>query len=67
MQVEGPYFDSNVEEPGRVSAQLAVGLDYRWPQQRTSLHFAITEDIAAGTTTTPDFGVHFSIRRVAGK
>jgi len=64
LLVEGPYFESDLNELGGESAQLAVGFDYRLKSQRTSLHFAITEDIAAGTTTTPDFGVHFSIRSI---
>lgn len=64
LQVEGPYFDSDLEELGGASAQLAVGFDYRLSGEGTSLHFSITEDIAAGTTTTPDFGIHFSIRNV---
>ena len=62
LQVEGPYYDSDLEELGGASAQLAVGFDYRLSGERTSLHFSITEDIASGTTTTPDFGVHFAIR-----
>lgn len=67
LQVEGAYFDSELDELGGSSAQLAVGFDYRMPEQGTSLHLAITEDIAADKTTTPDFGVHFSVRRIAGK
>jgi hypothetical protein len=67
LQVEGPYFDSDLDELGSVSAQLAVGFDYRLRRPGTSLHLAITEDIAAGITTTPDFGVHFSIRRIGLK
>ena len=63
LQLEGQYFDSELNELGGTSAQLAVGLDYRLRGGGTSLHFAITEDVAAGTTTTPDFGVHFSVRR----
>lgn len=62
LQLEGPYFDSDVDELGGASAQLAVGFDYRPRQRGMSLHFSITEDIVAGTTTTPDFGVHFSVR-----
>lgn len=63
LQAEGPYFDSDLDELGGVSAQLAVGFDFRLRTPGTSLHFSITEDVAAGTTTTPDFGVHLSIRR----
>lgn len=62
LQVEGPYYDSDLEELGGVSAQLAVGIDYRLAGGRTLLHFSITEDIASGTTTTPDFGIHLSVR-----
>lgn len=63
LQAEGAYFDSELDELGGTSTQLAVGFDYRMRNQRTSLHLAITEDIAAGSTTTPDFGVHFSFRK----
>jgi len=63
LQAEGPYFDSDVDELGGYSAQLAAGFDLRLRKPGMSLHFSITEDIAAGTTTTPDFGVHLSIRR----
>jgi len=47
LQAEGPYYDSEIDELGGASAQLAVGFEYRLPQQGTSLHFSITEDIAA--------------------
>ncbi|MGI9234962.1 MAG: DUF3187 family protein [Woeseiaceae bacterium] len=67
LQAEGAYFDSELDEIGGTSAQLAIGFDYRMRNQGTSLHLAITEDIMAGRTTTPDFGVHFSVRRIAGK
>lgn len=67
LQAESPYFDSELDELGGASAQLAVGFDYRMRNQATSLHLAITEDIAASRTTTPDFGVHFSVRRYGGK
>lgn len=63
LQLEGPYFDVDAEEIGGSSAQLAVGFDYRLRQPGTSLHFSITEDIAAATTATPDFGIHFSVRK----
>lgn len=63
LQVEGPYYDSDLEELGGASAQLAVGFDYRLPRDGALLHFSITEDIASGTTTTPDFGIHFSISK----
>lgn len=63
LQVEGPYYDSDLEELGGASAQLAVGFDYRLPRGGALLHFSITEDIASGTTTTPDFGVHLSISK----
>lgn len=62
LQVEGAYFDIDVEELGGSSAQLAVGFDYQLRDKKTSLHLSITEDIAAATTATPDFGIHFSVR-----
>ena len=63
LQLEGPYFDVDVAEIGGSSAQFAVGFDYRLRQHGTSLHLSITEDIAAATTATPDFGIHFSVRK----
>ncbi|MGI9238233.1 MAG: DUF3187 family protein [Woeseiaceae bacterium] len=63
LQAEGAYFDTELDVLGGTSAQLAVGFDYRMRNQGTSLHLAITEDIGTDRTTTPDFGVHFSVRR----
>ena len=56
---QGPYFDSDLEELGGESLQLAVGADYR-TIGGTLLRFAIVEDIAANAT--PDFAVHFSVQ-----
>ena len=67
LYAEGEYFDSDLAELGGNSLQLAVGFDYRLPGSGTSFLLSIVEDAAPSTTTTPDFGVHFSIRRAGGK
>lgn len=63
LYAQGEYFESDLKELGGSSLQLALGFDYRLPQSGTSLLFSIVEDAAPNTTTTPDFGVHFSVRR----
>lgn len=67
LYAQGEYFDSDLDELGGSSLQLAVGFDYRLQRTGLSLLFSIVEDAAPGKTTTPDFGVHFSIRRTGGR
>ncbi len=67
IYAQGEYFDSDLDELGGSSLQLAVGFDYRLQKSGLSLLFSIVEDAAPNETTTPDFGVHFSIRRSGGK
>ena len=67
IYAQGEYFDSDLDELGGSSLQLAVGFDYRLQRNGLSLLFSIVEDAAPNKTTTPDFGVHFSIRRSGGK
>lgn len=55
---QGSYYDSDIDELGGKSLQLAVGADHR-TRGGTLLRLAIVEDIAANAT--PDFAVHFSI------
>lgn len=59
LYAQGPYFDSDLEELGGESLQLALGADYR-TRGGALLRFAIVEDIAANAT--PDFAVHFSLQ-----
>ena len=62
LYAQGAYFDSELEELGGDSVQLAVGGDYRLPARRLSLRFAIVEDVSANATT--DFALHFSVRMI---
>ena len=58
------YFDSDVEELGGSSMQLAVGADITL-RNRSLLRLAIVEDVSANATT--DFAVHVSIAFGAGE
>lgn len=62
MQVyaQGSYFDSELEELGGDTVQLAVGADYRTRDKGLLLALALVEDVSANATT--DFALHFSIR-----
>jgi hypothetical protein len=59
-----PYFDSDVEELGGSSVQLAVGADIAL-RNKSLLRLAVVEDVSANATT--DFAVHFSIGFGAGE
>jgi hypothetical protein len=65
LYAQGAYFDSELEELGGDSVQLAVGGDYRLPERGLSLSFAVVEDVSANATT--DFALHFSLRRIGGR
>ena len=65
IYAQGAYFDSDLEELGGASVQFAVGGAYRLPGRGLSLSLAIVEDLVANAT--PDFALHFSIRRTGGK
>jgi hypothetical protein len=58
LNVQGPYFDANLDELGGTTFQLAFGADFR--RKKSLLRFAIVEDIAAGAA--PDFALHVSFR-----
>jgi hypothetical protein len=58
LNVQGPYFDANLDELGGTTFQLAFGADFR--MKKSLLRFAIVEDIAAGAA--PDFALHVSFR-----
>ena len=60
LYAQGAYFNSDLEELGGETIQLAVGLNYRPPQRALLLRFAVVEDVRANATT--DFGLHFAIR-----
>jgi hypothetical protein len=59
LYAQGAYFNSDLEELGGESIQLALGLNYRPVRQALLLKFAVVEDVAANATT--DFGLHFAI------
>ncbi len=65
LYAQGQYFDSGLEEIGGKSLQLAVGGEYRIPNRRLTLLFALVEDVSANATT--DFGMHFSLRASASE
>ena len=64
VYAQGPYFDSDIEELGGNTIQLAIGADYRLRRSGTLLRFALVEDVSADATT--DFALHFSIQSGGG-
>ena len=60
---QGPYFDSDVEELGGNSLQLATGAAFR-TRNGWLLRLAVVEDVSANATT--DFALHFSIQAGGG-
>ena len=58
---QGAYFDAELKELGGDTLQLAFGGDYRFPEQRLLLRFAIAEDMRGAAA--PDFAVQLSLRR----
>ncbi len=58
LQAQGAYFNSDVDELGGNTVQLAVGVTYRRKSSPSCLKLAVIEDIQADATT--DFGLHFS-------
>ena len=64
LYAQGAYFDSDVEELGGNTVQLAVGADYRTRGGGVLLRFAVVEDVSANATT--DFALHFSIHAGGG-
>ena len=65
IYAQGAYFDSDLDELGGASVQFAVGGAYRLPRRGLSLSLAIVEDLIANAT--PDFALHFSVRRTGGR
>ncbi len=65
LYAQGKYFDSDLEELGGNSVQLAVGGDYRLPKRGLSLSLALVEDVFANATT--DFALHFSLRWIGNR
>lgn len=65
VYAQGAYFDSELEELGGTSVQLAVGGTFRLPSRGPLLSLAVVEDLIANAT--PDFAVHLSVRWAAGR
>lgn len=59
LQAQGAYVDSDLDELGGSSIQLAVGGAYHLPRRGMSLRLALVEDVISNTT--PDFAVHFAV------
>ncbi len=59
LQAQGAYIDSELDELGGSSIQLAVGGVYHLPRHGVSLRLALVEDVISDTT--PDFAVHFAV------
>ena len=59
LHAQTAYFDSDIEELGGNTLQLAVGADYRTRGNGTLLRLAVVEDVSANATT--DFALHFSV------
>lgn len=59
MQAQGAYIDSDLDELGGSSVQLAVGGVYHLARRGISLRLALVEDLVSDAT--PDFAVHFAV------
>lgn len=59
LQAQGAYIDSDLDELGGSSIQLAVGGVYHLPRRGISLRFALVEDVISDAT--PDFALHFAV------
>lgn len=59
LQAQGAYVDSDLDELGGSSIQLAVGGVYHLPRHGISLRLALIEDVISDAT--PDFAVHFAV------
>ena len=65
LQAQSAYIDSDLDELGGSSIQLAVGGVYRLPRHGVSLRFALVEDVISDAT--PDFSVHFAVHVSGGR
>lgn len=61
LYAQGQYLDSELDELGGSTIQLAFGGDFRFPSQNLLLRFALAEDL--DMSASPDLGVHLSLRR----
>ena len=65
LQAQGAYIDSDLDELGGSTIQLAVGGVYRWPAQGITVDFALVEDLISDAT--PDFGLYLGIHIAGGR
>lgn len=65
VQAQGAYFDSDLDELGGSSIQLAVGGIYRFKRSGVTLRFALIEDLISDAT--PDFALHFGVHVGGGQ
>lgn len=65
LQAQGAYIDSDLDELGGTSIQLAVGGVYRWPVQGIAVRFALIEDVISDAT--PDFGLYLGVHIGGGR
>lgn len=57
---QGSYLESDLDEIGGSSVQIALGGTYRFPRKRVELAFALVEDVISDATA--DVAFHFSVR-----
>jgi hypothetical protein len=65
LQAQSTYIDSDLDELGSSSIQLAVGGAYRWPGHGVALRFALVEDVISDAT--PDFGLYLGVHVAGGR
>jgi len=65
LQAQGAYIDSDLDELGGSSIQLAVGGVYRLAPHGMSLRFALVEDVISDAT--PDFALYFGVHVAGGR
>ena len=65
LQAQGAYIDSDLDELGGSTIQLAVGGVYRWPAYGIAVRFALVEDLISDAT--PDFGLYLGVHFAGGR
>jgi len=65
LQAQGAYIDSDLDELGGSSIQLAVGGVYHLARHGISLRFALVEDVISDAT--PDFALYFGVHVAGGR
>ena len=65
LQAQGAYIDSDLDELGGSTIQLAVGGVYRWTAHGLAVRFALVEDVISDAT--PDFGLYLGVHVAGGQ